>query len=145
MIAETCKCKENDQDQAFKYYLKGIESEPTFNENFVDLSMLCRDMNELAVSNVVIIFGKAMQQIRQMDKILDMAHAVDGDEQSMFTLDELIFEEVLDEERSMIRLEPDPGNYNQLAEEAEALPEIRLKEDLHSLLIAAVCELKERI
>ena len=62
MIAETCKCKEpEDQDQAFKYYLKGIESEPTFNENFVDLAVLCRDMNELAVSNIIIIFGKAMQ------------------------------------------------------------------------------------
>ena len=84
-----------------------------------------------------------------MDKILDMAHAAEGDEQSVFTADELIFEEVLDEERSMIRADPnlynEADNYNQLAEENEALPEIRLKEDLHSLLIAAVCELKERI
>ena len=65
MIAETCKCRDSEvedrHDQAFKYYLKGIESEPTFNENFVDLAVLCRDMNELAVSNIVIIFGKAMQ------------------------------------------------------------------------------------
>lgn len=51
----------------------------------------------------------------------------------------------------MIRAEPglDPagGNtYNQLADEGEqSMPEIRLKEDFHSLLIAAVCELKERI
>ena len=61
MIAETCKSKEQeDPDQAFKYYLKGIEAEPTFNDNFVDLAVLCRDMNELAVSNIVIIFGKAM-------------------------------------------------------------------------------------
>ena len=59
MIAETCKCK-NDKEQAFKYYLKGLESEPTFSENFVDLSVLCRDMGELSVSNIVIIFGKAM-------------------------------------------------------------------------------------
>lgn len=60
MIGETCKCK-NDHDQAIKYYLKGIESEPSFNENFVDLAMLCREMNEIEVSNVFIIFGKAIQ------------------------------------------------------------------------------------
>ena len=83
-----------------------------------------------------------------MDKILNMAE--EGIE-SAFTVDELIFEEVIDEERSMIRAETntlDPaGNaaYNQLADESESLPEIRLKEDLHSLLITGVCELKERI
>ena len=76
--------------------------------------------------------------------------AEEGEESATFTIDELIFEEVIDEERSMIRAEPslDPagGNiYNQLADETENLPEIRLKEDLHSLLITSVCELKERI
>lgn len=35
------------------------------------------------------------------------------------------------------------GAYNQLEE--EILPEIRLKEDLHTLLISGVCELKDRI
>ena len=60
MIGETCKCK-NDVEQAMKYYLKGIESEPSFNENFVDLSMLCREVNEIEISNVLIIFGKAVQ------------------------------------------------------------------------------------
>ena len=60
MIGETCKGK-GDTDQAFKYYLKGIEAEPTFNENFVDLSMLCREINEIEVSNIIIIFGKAIQ------------------------------------------------------------------------------------
>ena len=63
MIGETCKSK-GDQDQTYKYYLKGIESDPSFNENFVDLSLLLREMNELAVSNIVIIFGKAMHQIK---------------------------------------------------------------------------------
>jgi len=60
MIAETCRSNQ-DTDQAFKYYLKGIESESTFNENFVAFSMLCREMNEIEVSNVFIIFGKATQ------------------------------------------------------------------------------------
>ena len=83
-----------------------------------------------------------------MDKILSMAE--EGVE-SAFTVDDLIFEEVVDEERSIVRAEPsslDPaGNaaYNQLADESESLPEIRLKEDLHSLLITGVCELNERI
>ena len=60
MIGETCKLK-GDPDSAFKYYLKGIEAEPTFYENFVDLSKLCRELNEIDVSNVIIIFGKAIQ------------------------------------------------------------------------------------
>ena len=83
-----------------------------------------------------------------MDQILNMAE--EGIE-SAFTVDELIFEEVIDDERTIIRAEPsslDPtGNatYNQLADETEQLPEVRLKEDLHSLLITGVCELKERI
>ena len=77
-----------------------------------------------------------------MDKILNMSD--NNDAQPVFTFDELIFEEVVDEERSMIRVEDDgDGNYNQLEE--DQIPEIRLKEDLHSLLIAAVCELKEKI
>ena len=77
-----------------------------------------------------------------MDKILNMSD--DNEAQAVFTFDELIFEEVVDEERSMIRVEDDgDGNYNQLEE--DLIPEIRLKEDLHSLLIAAVCELKEKI
>ena len=105
MIGETCKSKD-DFDQAFKYYLKGIESEPTFNENYVDLSMLCRDIGEIEISNVIIIFGKAIQQVKQMDKILD------SEEDALaFNLDELIFEEVIDEERSIIRAE-DEGAYN---------------------------------
>ena len=84
-----------------------------------------------------------------MDQILNMAE--EGIE-SAFTVDELIFEEVIDDERTIIRAEQpsslDPtGNaaYNQLADESEQLPEVRLKEDLHSLLITGVCELKERI
>lgn len=121
-----------------KYYLKGIESEPAFNENFVDLSMLCRDINEIEISNVLIIFGKAIQQIKQMDKILfpnDESNAV-------FNEAELIFEEVVaEDERSMIRGED--GEYNEL--EDENMPEIRLKDDLHTLLLSSVCELKERI
>lgn len=60
MIGETSRCQ-NDQDSAFKYYLKGIESESTFNENFVAFAMLCRDINEIEVSNVFIIYGKAIQ------------------------------------------------------------------------------------
>ena len=77
-----------------------------------------------------------------MDKILNMSD--DNEAQAVFTFDELIFEEVVDEERSMIRVEDDgDGNYNQLEE--DLIPEIRLKEDLHSLLIVAVCELKEKI
>ena len=77
-----------------------------------------------------------------MDKILNMSD--NNEAQAVFTFDELIFEEVVDEERSMIRVEDDgDGNYNQLEE--DLIPEIRLKEDLHSLLIAAVCELKEKI
>ena len=77
-----------------------------------------------------------------MDKILNMSD--NNEAQPVFTFDELIFEEVVDEERSMIRVEDDgDGNYNQLEE--DQIPEIRLKEDLHSLLIAAVCELKEKI
>ena len=77
-----------------------------------------------------------------MDKILNMSD--NNDAPPVFTFDELIFEEVVDEERSMIRVEDDgDGNYNQLEE--DLIPEIRLKEDLHSLLIAAVCELKEKI
>ena len=59
MIGETCRCQ-NDIDSAFKYYLKGIESEATFHENFVAFAMLCRDMNEIEVSNVFIIYGKAI-------------------------------------------------------------------------------------
>ena len=57
-----------------------------------------------------------------MDQILNMAE--EGIE-SAFTVDELIFEEVIDEERTIIRAEPsslDPtGNaaYNQLADETE--------------------------
>ena len=96
-----------------------------------------------------------------MDKILNMAAAVEeGGEgaedggaaiDAAFNLEELIFEEVVDEERSMINAVEQPPvdhtgtAYNQLADEQESLPEIRLKEDLHSLLIASVCELKERI
>ena len=80
--------------------MKGIESEPTFNENFVDLSMLCRDINEIEVSNVIIIFGKAIQQIKQMDKILDAAEQGDPDG---ISADELIFEVVMaEEERNYI-------------------------------------------
>ena len=63
------------------------------------MAVLCREMNELAVSNIIIIFGKAMQQIRQMDKILDMA---DNEDASELALEELIFEEVVEEERSMV-------------------------------------------
>lgn len=63
MIGETCRSQE-DQDSAFKFYLKGIESESTFNDNFVAFAMLCRDLNEIEVSNVFIIFGKAIQQIK---------------------------------------------------------------------------------
>lgn len=137
MIGETCKLK-GDPDQSFKYYLKGVECEPTFNENFVDLSMLCREINEIEVSNIIIIFGKAIQQIIQMDKILDMAS--DGDA-SVFAEEELIFEEVVDEEKSMIRANDD--QYDKLEE--SLMPEVRLKEDLNTLLISAVCELKERI
>ena len=95
MIAETCKSKD-DKEQAFKYYLKGIESEPTFNENYVDLSMVCRDFGEIEISNVIIIFGKAVQQIKHMGKILDYSEYVD------FNLDELIFEEVVNEEKSVV-------------------------------------------
>lgn len=133
MIAETCKSK-NDKEQAFKYYLKGIESEPTFNENYVDLSMVCRDFGEVEISNVIIIFGKAVQQIKQMGRILDF----DDDE---FNLDELIFEEVVSEERSVVLR--DNGNYDQFMD--DPIQEIKLKDDLHSLLISGVCELKERI
>ena len=63
------------------------------------MAVLCREMNELAVSNIIIIFGKAMQQIRQMDKILDMA---ENEEASELALEELIFEEFVEEERSMV-------------------------------------------
>ena len=49
-----------------------------------------------------------------------------------------------EDERSMIRADgDDAGEYNEL--EDENMPEIRLREDIHSLLISAVCELKERI
>ena len=96
MIGETCRSKE-DLDQSFKYYLKGIESEPNFNENYVGLSVLCRDMEEIEISNVIIIFGKAIQQIKQMDKILN-----NEEDALAFNFDELIFEEVIDEERSQV-------------------------------------------
>ena len=46
-----------------------------------------------------------------MDKILNMSD--NNETQPVFTFDELIFEEVVDEERSMIRVEDDgDGNYN---------------------------------
>ena len=55
--------------------------------------MLCRDMNEIEVSNVFIIFGKATQQIKQMHRIFALAA---DEDQSGIDLDELIFEEVED-------------------------------------------------
>lgn len=46
-----------------------------------------------------------------MDKIL---HMVEEGDETAFNVDELIFEEVIDEERSMIRAEPslDPAQGN---------------------------------
>ena len=137
MIGETCRSNQ-DNDQAFKYYLKGIESESSFNENFVAFAMLCRDMNEIEVSNVFIIFGKVTQQIKQMHKIFALAAEED---QSGIDLDELIFEEVEDQERSVIDAEI--GDQQDNIE--NAIQEVRLKQDLHTLLVSAVCELKERI
>ena len=136
MIGETCRSKD-DFDQAFKYYLKGIESEPTFNENYVGLSVLCRDMGEIEISNVIIIFGKAIQQVKQMDKILNQE-----EDALAFKFDELIFEEAIDEERSQVYAAQE-SDYNQL--EDEQLPEIRIKQELHSLLIEDVCVIKDRI
>ena len=59
MIGATC-VQARDADGAFKYFMVGIDQEPSFLENFVDFSLMCRDMNEADLSNILIIFGKAV-------------------------------------------------------------------------------------
>ena len=60
MIGETNKNKQ-DFEAAIKYYLKGITCEPGNNENFIDLAKLCSQLGEMELSNIVLIFGKAVQ------------------------------------------------------------------------------------
>lgn len=76
-----------------------------------------------------------------MDKILELA--AEGDE-SAIEIEELVFEEVVDEERSIIRDEDSQSRQYDRLKESD-VHEVRLKEDLHTLLVSAVCQLKERI
>ena len=89
MIGETNKNKQ-DFEAAIKYYLKGITYEPGNNENFIDLAKLCSQLGEMELSNIVLIFGKAVQQIKLLEKWLE-----NFDE--MFDENELVFEIVQDE------------------------------------------------
>lgn len=75
-----------------------------------------------------------------MEKILALAE--EGDD-SAVEIEELVFEQVIDDERSIIRVEERQDLYERLEE--SDVQEVRLKEDLHSLLVSAVCQLKERI
>ena len=59
MIGETNKNKQ-DHETAIKYYLKGIAYEPSSNENFIDLALVCSQLGETELSNIVLIFGKAV-------------------------------------------------------------------------------------
>ena len=59
MIGETSKNKQ-DFEAAIKFYLKGISYEPGSNENFVDLALICSQLGETELSNIVLIFGKAV-------------------------------------------------------------------------------------
>ena len=90
MIGETNKNKQ-DHEAAIKYYLKGIAYEPSSNENFVDLALVCSQLGETELSNIVLIFGKAVQQVKLLMKWL-----IDGIDDSMED-DELVFEIVPDE------------------------------------------------
>ena len=59
MIGETNKNKQ-DFEAAIKFYLKGISYEPGNIENFIDLAKICSQLGEMELSNIVLIFGKAV-------------------------------------------------------------------------------------
>ena len=59
MIGETSKSKQ-DFGEAIKYYLKGIVFEPSYIENFMDLAQLVSGIGEGEVSNLFVIFAKAI-------------------------------------------------------------------------------------
>ena len=129
MIGETNKNKQ-DFEAAIKYYLKGITCEPGNNENFIDLAKLCSQLGEMELSNIVLIFGKAVQQIKLLEKWLE-----NFDE--MFDENELVFEIIQDE-----TIQKEGEN---VATGQEQIPEIRIKEEYHKRLIQEVCDLKARI
>jgi hypothetical protein len=60
MISETSKNKQ-DFEAAIKYYLKGMAFEPSYFENFFDLAKLVSSMGEVELSNIIVIFTRAVQ------------------------------------------------------------------------------------
>ena len=60
MIGETSKIKQ-DLDEAIKYYLKGIVFEPSYVDNFLDFAQLISGLGEIELSNLFVIFAKAIQ------------------------------------------------------------------------------------
>ena len=59
MISETSKNKQ-DFEAAIKFYLKGMAFEPSYIENFLDLAKLISNIGEVELSNIIVIFARAV-------------------------------------------------------------------------------------
>ena len=60
MIGEINK-KKNDYEAAIKYYLRGISQEPSYIDNYIDLSDICGDLlNEYQLSRIFFLFAKVI-------------------------------------------------------------------------------------
>jgi hypothetical protein len=62
MIGEINK-KKNDYEASIKFYLKGISLDPSYIDNYVDLSDICELLNEFAISRVFFLFAKLIAQL----------------------------------------------------------------------------------
>lgn len=64
MIGEINK-KKNDYEAAIKYYLRGISSEPSNIENYLDLADICDLLNETHLSRIFFLFAKVISQLNE--------------------------------------------------------------------------------
>ena len=59
MIGEINK-KKNDYEAAIKYYLRGISQEPSYIDNYIDLSDICELLNEMQLNRIFFLFAKVI-------------------------------------------------------------------------------------
>ena len=62
MIGEINK-KKNDYEAAIKFYLRGISQEPSYIDNYIDLSDICELLNEFQLNKIFYIFAKIISQL----------------------------------------------------------------------------------
>ena len=62
MIGEINK-KKNDYEAAIKFYLRGISQEPSYLDNYIDLSDISELLNEMEISRLFFLLAKIIAQI----------------------------------------------------------------------------------